>query len=218
MTTAKGLFLTIEGGEGVGKTTNIRFLCDYLSNSGVEYVMTREPGGTPLAEEIRGLLLERRDETVEPLAELLLVFAARAQHINQVIRPALERGQWVICDRFTDATYAYQGGGREMSIEHIAALEKLVQQDFRPDITLLLDVPVAIGMARAEGRGELDRFELEQTAFFERVRQTYRAQAEAHPDRYRLIDASLDIEGVQQQIATAVATIIDDRESSSGEV
>ncbi len=203
MTAAKqhrGLFITVEGGEGVGKSTNLQFIADYLRSRGIELVQTREPGGTPLAEQIRELLLETRDETVFPLAELLLVFAARAQHLQEVIMPALEQGVWVLSDRFTDATYAYQGGGRRLDLGQIASLEALVQGEFRPDITLLLDMPVAEGMARAGARGELDRFEREQLAFFERVRGAYLARARRYPDQYRLVDASTPLVDVQLRI------------------
>jgi dTMP kinase len=153
-----GKFITVEGVEGVGKSTNIHFIADALKKSGINVVLTREPGGTPLAEDMRQLLLTPREEKVAPQAELLLMFAARAQHINEVIAPALERGDWVLCDRFTEATYAYQGGGREMGFDVIAQLEQLVQGGLRPDCTFLLDAPIEVGMARAKKRGALDRF------------------------------------------------------------
>ena len=162
----RGKFLTIEGTEGVGKSTNLTFVRDWLQAKGVEVVITREPGATPLAQEIRSLLLAKRDESVDETAELLLVFAARAQHIAQVIQPALARGAWVLSDRFTDATFAYQGGGRGLSTETIAQLEQLVQGDLRPDLTLILDIDVELGLNRARQRGELDRFESETMAFF----------------------------------------------------
>jgi dTMP kinase len=196
-----GVFITVEGGEGVGKTTNLDFIAATLQDSGIDLVRTREPGGTPLAEQIRGLLLDARQEQVAPMAELLLVFAARAQHLEEVVYPALRRGQWVLCDRFTDATYAYQGAGRQLDQCVIANLEQLVQGDFRPDITLLLDMPVAAGLARAGARGELDRFEQEQLAFFERVRAGYLQRAQAFAQQYRVIDAS----GTLQQVQTAIA-------------
>ncbi|MFZ5604666.1 MAG: dTMP kinase, partial [Pseudomonadota bacterium] len=169
----RGKFLTVEGTEGVGKTTNIAFIKSWLERNGIEYVATREPGGTPLAEEVRALLLAPRAEKVHENAELLLVFAARAQHLAQVIEPALAQGKWVLCDRFTDATYAYQGGGRQMEKSTIATLESLVQKSLRPDAVILLDIPVQLGLERARGRGELDRFEQEDIAFFERVRAAY---------------------------------------------
>lgn len=185
---SRGLFITIEGGEGVGKSTNIEVLERHLQGRGISYVSTREPGGTPLAESMRALLLDIKDEAVAPITELLLMFAARAQHLQQVIEPALARGAWVLCDRFTDATYAYQGGGRELPESWVSLLETLVQGELRPDLTLLLDAPVAVGMARAGKRGALDRFEQEQVAFFERVRQCYLDRAAAEPDRFRVID------------------------------
>lgn len=195
-----GRFITVEGGEGVGKTTNLDFIEASLRAQGRDVVRTREPGGTPLAESVRELLLAPRDEQVSDLTELLLVFAARAQHLEQVIKPALAAGKWVLCDRFTDATYAYQGAGRGMDMTAIATLEQLVQQTLRPDLTLLLDVPVEIGMARASARSAPDRFESEQLQFFEAVRKLYLQRAEAEPDRFAVIDASPELPVVQQQI------------------
>lgn len=200
MVSAKGLFITVEGGEGVGKSTNIDFITRQLDKANIDYVLTREPGGTPMAEQIRNLLLAPRDEKVSENTELLLMFAARAQHLATVIEPALANGQWVICDRFTDATYAYQGGGRGVPLKKIAELEQLVQGDLRPDITLLLDAPVEVGMARARERGALDRFEQEQMQFFDSVRTTYLAMAAEHPERYRFIDASQPLDVVQQAL------------------
>ena len=194
-----GRFVTVEGTEGVGKTTNIGFIREWLDQQGIEYVATREPGGTPLAEQIRGLLLETRDEPVDETAELLLVFAARAQHLAQVIQPALAQGKWVLCDRFTDATYAYQGGGRQMDVALIAALEQQVQQSLRPDAVILLDIPVEQGLARARARGDLDRFEQEDLVFFERVRQAYLDRAAREP-YYRVVDASQSLQQVQAQL------------------
>ena len=196
----RGLFITIEGGEGVGKSTNMAFLENHLRNAGVDLVVTREPGGTTLGEDIRELLLQVRDGQVCPMTELLLIFAARAQHINECIEPALAAGRWVLCDRFTDATYAYQSGGREMEAITVAHLEALVQGDLRPDLTLLLDAPVSTGMARARGRGQLDRFEQEALEFFERVRATYLQLARQDSVRYRIIDASMSLPAVQQQL------------------
>jgi len=193
-------FITLEGGEGAGKSTCLAYIQQYFSEHAIPLLVTREPGGTPLAEEIRSLLLDRRDESVASDTELLLVFAARAQHLAGKIRPALARGEWVLCDRFTDATYAYQGGGRGLSLEKIASLETLVQGDMRPALTLLLDLPVAQGMARAEARSEKDRFEVEQHSFFERVRQSYRERAAAEPQRFRVIDASQPLPEVQASI------------------
>ncbi|WP_110687470.1 dTMP kinase [Salinicola aestuarinus] len=196
-----GRFITLEGGEGVGKTTNVGFVCDWLSARGLEVVRTREPGGTPGAEAIRELLLDpSRDAPWCDDAELLLVFAARAQHLAEQIRPALARGAWVVCDRFTDATFAYQGGGRGVARERIETLEQLVQQSLQPDLTLLLDVPVALAAERVSGRGApLDRFEQEQSTFFESVRQAYLERA-ARSERFAVIDARPDLETVQQAI------------------
>ena len=197
----KGRFLTIEGTEGVGKTTNIAFIKHWLQTQGIEFVATREPGGTELAEAIRELLLTPREEKVDESTELLLIFAARAQHLNRVILPALAQGKWVLCDRFTDATYAYQGAGRELGADKIALLEQMVQGDRRPDLTLILDIPVEQGLQRAVQRGELDRFEQEQQDFFEKVRGCYLDLASRNPQRYRVIDASQPLESVQQSIA-----------------
>jgi len=196
----RGLFITIEGGEGVGKSTNMAFIEKFLSDHGVDLLVTREPGGTPLGEDIRELLLQLRQEPVAPMAELLLMFAARAQHIQQVIEPALSAGKWVLCDRFTDASYAYQSGGRGMDAQNIRQLETLVQAELRPDYTLLLDAPVDIGMARARGRGVLDRFEQEEMDFFQRVRDTYLQLAEESSGRYHVIDATRTLEAVQAHL------------------
>ena len=201
MVQTRGLFITVEGGEGVGKSTNMAWVQQFLQQAGIDLFCTREPGGTPLAEKIRELLLNPSDESMSQDAELLLVFAARAQHLQQCILPALARGQWVLCDRFTDATYAYQGGGRGLNQQTIATLEQLVQGDIRPDLTLLLDAPVELGMQRAGERGELDRFEREQLDFFQRVRELYLQRAAAEPERFCLIDASRPLAEVQQQLA-----------------
>jgi dTMP kinase len=200
----RGRFITLEGGEGVGKTTNIAFIRQFLEQRGLEVCVTREPGGTPLAEQIRALLLTRAQEPLCTQAELLLVFAARAQHVQQVILPALQRGAWVVCDRFIDATYAYQGGGRGMELQWIAGLEQIVLDRLRPDLTLLLDAPVELGMQRAQKRGALDRFESEQRAFFERVRQHYLLRATQEPQRFCVLDARQTLDDVQQAIAEAL--------------
>lgn len=200
---ARGLFITVEGGEGVGKSTNVACLESFLRERGVDVMVTREPGGTALGEEVRELLLEVREEPVSAMSELLLIFAARAQHIHQRIEPALAAGQWVLCDRFTDATYAYQAGGRELDESAIRLLENLVQGSLRPDYTILLDVPVTIGMARARGRGELDRIEQETVEFFDRVRQKYLALANNSSGRFRVIDASASLDLVQQELIKA---------------
>ena len=195
-----GKFITIEGIEGVGKSTNIAHIRGLIEAAGIDVVITREPGGTPLGEAIRGLLLDPRYTGMSPDCELQLMFAARAEHLAKVILPALAQGRWVLCDRFTDATYAYQGGGRGIAADKIARLEQWVQDDFRPDLTVLLDVPVAIGLTRAGNRGALDRFEQEQIGFFERVRQAYLDLATRHDGRYRVIDASQPLASVQQQL------------------
>lgn len=205
---SRGLFITVEGGEGVGKSTNITFIQDYLRSHGVDLVVTREPGGTRMGEDIRQLLLQVRDEQVSPMSELLLIFAARAQHISECIEPALAAGKWVLCDRFTDATYAYQSGGRGVDHDTVRRLEKLVQGGLRPDYTLLLDAPVNIGMARARGRGELDRFEQEAIQFFERVRATYLQLAQNSSGRFRVVDASVTLEEVQQQLLHVCAELL----------
>ena len=200
-----GRFITIEGGEGAGKSTAQTFLADKLAARGISVLRTREPGGTPLAEAIRRNLLSLDEEAPVELAELLLVFAARAQHLAKVIEPALEQGQWVLCDRFTDATYAYQGAGRGLSAEFIGKLETLVQGDRNPDTVILLDMPPQIGLARARARGALDRFEQEERAFFERVRQGYLERAAAFPDRYVVVDATQELSEVQRSLEAVMA-------------
>ncbi len=198
--TIKGKFITLEGGEGVGKTTNMNFLKDYLALHGIPVILTREPGGTRLAEHIRTLLLQSSDEVITDQAELLLMFAARAQHIKNVIDPALHGGFWVICDRFTDATYAYQGGGRNMSAQAIHWLENFVHGDLRPDLTLLFDAPVEIGLQRAQHRGVLDRIESQTLVFFEQVRRAYLLQAKMEPERIKVIKADQPLIDVQSEI------------------
>lgn len=206
----RGLFITFEGTEGVGKSTAIALVSQYLTSRGIAHRVTREPGGTPLAEEIRNLLLASREEAVDPTTELLLMFAARAQHLAGLIRPSLDSGQWVLCDRFTDATYAYQGGGRNLSAEPVATLEQLVQGDLRPDRILWLDAPVAKGMERISERGDgKDRFETERERFFERVRDVYRERAESYPDTYRRIDAARPLEEVEQALYQEMDSLID---------
>ena len=204
-----GLFITLEGPEGAGKSTNREYLAERLRAEGIDVVLTREPGGTPLAERIRELLLAPSDEAMCADTELLLVFAARAQHLAQVIRPALARGAVVLCDRFTDATYAYQGGGRGLSQERIATLETFVQGALRPDLTLVFDLPVEVGLARASARGRLDRFEQEGRAFFDAVRSTYLERAQAQPQRYRLVDAAQTLEQVQVQLDALLPQLLD---------
>jgi dTMP kinase len=205
----RGKFITIEGGEGVGKSTNIEFIKRLLEQRGVECLVTREPGGTPMAEEIREVLIKNRSEEVVSEAELLLMFAARAQHLGRKILPALESGVWVISDRFTDATYAYQSGGRGVPEHKVALLESFVQGDLRPDLTLLLDAPIEVGMERARNRGKLDRFEEEQSAFFNRVRQNYLSRAEKSPDRFKVIDATQALDNVQDDITNVMLSQLD---------
>jgi len=203
-----GCFITIEGIEGVGKTTNIEFIEKLLRDAGKEIVMTREPGGTSLGEDVRELLLGHKHDGMSRDAELLLMFAARAEHLDKVVVPALDENKWVLCDRFTDATYAYQGGGRGFDTAPIEVLENLVQDDLRPDLTLLLDVSVEIGLDRAGKRSEPDRFEKEKHDFFERVRQTYLQRAKADPERMVIIDASQSLDAVQSQIHDAMMAFI----------
>ncbi|MDB2554066.1 dTMP kinase [Porticoccaceae bacterium] len=200
----RGKFITIEGTEGVGKTTNIQFIQNWLESKQLAYLCTREPGGTPLAEQIRELLLAPREELVCDTAELLLMFAGRAQHLNQVIEPALTEGAWVLCDRFTDATYAYQGAGRGMGTSLIAELELIVQGSLRPDLTLILDIPVELGLKRASERSDPDRFEQEKTEFFDLVRNGYLDIARKHTDRCVVIDASQPLELVQRELIIAL--------------
>ncbi|HHW76947.1 MAG TPA: dTMP kinase [Xanthomonadaceae bacterium] len=200
-----GKLITVEGGEGAGKTTQLAFMRDYLERAGHRVVLTREPGGTALGEEIRALLLGHRHDGMAPATETLLIFAARAEHLERIIRPALAAGHWVLCDRFTDATYAYQGGGRGLPPERIAVLENWVQSDLRPDLTLLFDLPVAVGLARAGRRGAADRFEREEWAFFERVRAAYRERAGRNPDRYRIVAADRPVAAVRAEVETLLA-------------
>lgn len=202
---AEPVFVTLEGIEGVGKSTNLAFIRDWLRQHGHQVVETREPGGTPLAEEIRALLLKPRDESVDPDTELLLMFAARAQHVAGVIKPALAAGKTVLSDRFVDASFAYQGGGRQLSIARIAALEQWLLGDFKPQLTVLLDLHPDIALARARARGEADRFEREQMAFFVRVRDTYLQRAAAEPSRFAIIDAGQPLVEVQADIAAVLS-------------
>jgi len=198
---ARGQFITFEGTEGVGKSTQLSNAATALRDLGIDVVVTREPGGTPMAEAIRELLLAPREEPVNDITELLLMFAARAQHLHSRILPELAAGRWVLCDRFTDATFAYQGGGRGVPAETIGTLETLVQGDVRPDHIVLLDAPVETGLARAKHRGELDRFEQETVAFFERIRQTYLDRAAAAPDRYHVINAARPLDEVSEDVS-----------------
>jgi dTMP kinase len=195
----KGSFITLEGGEGMGKTTNLQFIRGFLERNGKQVIATREPGGTPLGESIRSLFLGQVE--VAPITELLLVFASRAQHLRDVIEPALRGGDWVVCDRFTDASYAYQGGGRQVSLDAIFRLEEMVQEGRKPDLTLLFDAPVEVGLARARQRGGSDRMEAEDLSFHERVRGAYLQLAGHYPQRIKIIDASRPLAEVQSAIA-----------------
>ncbi|HYE34764.1 dTMP kinase [Methylocaldum sp.] len=195
----RGKFITLEGGEGVGKTTNLEFIRDYLQNRGTRFLVTREPGGTPIGEAVRRLVID--SQGMEAQTELLLMFAARAQHIREVIEPALADGVWVVCDRFTDASYAYQGGGRGIDTEIIQFLEQWLQKGLQPDLTLLFDAPIAVGLTRAQSRGQLDRFETELPDFLSRVRETYCDLARRWPHRIKLLDATQPLAGVQAEIA-----------------
>jgi len=200
-----GKFITFEGIEGVGKSTHIMFVTEELHRLGVPIEVTREPGGTEISEEIRALLLTHRTEVMTPTTELLLLFAARAQHITKIIKPALAAGKCVLCDRFTDATYAYQGGGRGINLQHILQLENLVQGDLRPDFTVLLDATdIDACLSRAKGIGTGDRIEVEERAFFERARKIYIARANGNPARFKIIDAVNPVIEVQQQIMQAL--------------
>jgi len=199
---SRGRFITLEGIEGAGKSTVAQTVSEWLSARGITVQVTREPGGTPLAERVRKIVLERGQETVPPQAETLLMFAARAIHLENLIRPALARGEWVICDRFTDATRAYQGAGRGLDLDWIEQLAKAVHADVQPDCTLLLDLPVEVGLGRARGRSgqAADRFEAEREEFFERVRQGYLRIARAEPARVRIIDAARTLPEVKEQV------------------
>ncbi len=203
-----GKFITIEGTEGAGKSTSLNYIKDILQQKGIDFITTREPGGTPIAEKIRELLLDKTNTALCDDAELLLMFAARAQHLKELIIPALQSGQWVISDRFTDATYAYQGGGRGLPWEKIAQLEQWVQGDLRPDATILLDIPVEQGMERVRSRGETDRFEEEQMSFFSRIREAYLRIARENPQRYYIIDTRPAIEEVYQQLDRVLKKLI----------
>jgi dTMP kinase len=204
----QGRFITLEGIEGVGKSTNLHYLSHLVSDAGHDVVITREPGGTELAEQIRELVLMHSDERMPPAAELLLMFAARAVHLENKILPALAEGQWVICDRFTDATYAYQGGGRGADKALIERLEQDIQGDLRPDLTLLLDANPVVGMKRARERGEADRFETERNDFFVKVREAYLERARAEPHRIKVIDAAASLGDVQDNIREEMKCIL----------
>jgi dTMP kinase len=202
-----GKFITVEGIEGVGKSTNVTYLTKAIEARGHTVISTREPGGTPLAERIRKMLIEHGDEPISDVAELLLMFASRSLHVNNVILPALEAGTWVVCDRFVDASRAYQGGGRGLPMQDIDQIAALVLGGLKPDVTILLDAPVEIGMSRADKRGAPDRIETERTAFFERVRECYLGLAASEPERFVVVDATADMATVRHNIESVVAAI-----------
>ncbi len=213
---ARGRLITLEGIEGVGKSTNLRFMASRLEAAGLDVLVTREPGGTPLGEEIRTLLLGRHGDDMAVDTELLLMFAARAEHLARVVRPALAASRWVICDRFTDATYAYQGGGRGTPATRIALLEAWTQDELRPDLTVLLDIPVELGLRRAGARGAPDRFEAEQLPFFQRVRAAYLARASQEPYRFRVVDAAQPLAQVQHSLRGIMDTLCCDVPTAPG--
>lgn len=207
----RGCFITLEGVEGVGKSSNLVFLHDSLKQRGVDVWVTREPGGTELGEEIRQLLLGHRHDGMSDETELLLMFAARAEHLGKEIRPRLQAGQWVLCDRFTDATYAYQGGGRGIPESRIAPLEQWVQGDLRPDVTILLDAPLSVAFSRVNQRGATqDRFEKQKEAFFTQVRQCYLDRAAREPNRFRVVDASRTLNEVQLDLSVLTKLVLDE--------
>jgi dTMP kinase len=205
----RGRFITVEGGEGAGKSSNLDFIRGLLESAGKQVLFTREPGGTPLGEAVRELLLGHQHTGMADDTELLLMFAARAEHLHQKIMPALQQGHWVLCDRFTDASYAYQGAGRGLPRARIESLEQFVQGDLRPDLTLLLDLPVEIGLERAGKRSEPDRFEKQEQNFFELVRNGYLDIAARDPERVKVIDASPALEMVQRQIEAVMASFLE---------
>ncbi|HEX7369833.1 MAG TPA: dTMP kinase [Rhodanobacteraceae bacterium] len=203
----RGRLISLEGGEGAGKSTLLAGLREHLARSGLDMLYTREPGGTPVGEAVRKLVLDPAHRGIAAESELLLMFAARAQLVREVLQPALAAGRWVLCDRFTDASYAYQGGGRSVDATRIAELERIATEGLKPDLTLLLDLPVAEGRKRASQRGQADRIEAERDDFFERVRATYRARAMAEPERFCVIDASLPPDDVLQAALDAIARL-----------
>ncbi len=212
-----GVFITIEGIEGVGKSTAVTYIQQRLNTSNIPLILTREPGGTPIAEAVRKVVLQMpHTELMCPETELLLIFAGRAQHIKQVIEPALDRGDWVICDRFTDASYAYQGGGRGLDFARIAVIEEWVQQGLQPNVTLLLDAPADISMQRIKARGELDRIEAEKIEFFNRARAAYLQRAQQFPERYKVIDTNCSLEEVQVRLDEVITDLLKRYGEASG--
>jgi len=207
-----GFFITLEGIEGVGKSTSVEVIKAFLAQQKIDLLLTREPGGTPVAESIRHLLLTDHDETILPDTELLLFFAARNQHIQHVIKPNLEKGRWVLCDRFVDASYAYQGAGRQFNLKAIEALDQWIVGNLTIDRTILLDAPVEIALPRIASRGKQDRFEQEDNSFFERIRESYLARAAAYPERYRVVDASQ----TPDQVAVQIEAILSEAIASHG--
>lgn len=208
MTVERGLFLTFEGIEGAGKSSNVLYVKQLLESAGKNVIVTREPGGTEVGEKVREVLLDPELPAMHSDTELLLMFASRAEHYQHKILPALDSGQWVLCDRFTDASYAYQGGGRSIDMQRIADLESWVLGEFKVDKTLLFDLPVSVGLSRAKARSAADRIEQEEASFFERIRQCYLARAEAEPVRFELINAEQSIEMVQQQLKQSITELI----------
>lgn len=204
----KGLFISFEGVEGAGKTTNINYIAEKIEKAGYDIVLTREPGGTKLSEAIRELLISKDYPEMHINTELLMMFAARSEHLNQVILPAIKSGKWVLCDRFTDATYAYQGAGRGIAEATINTLENLVQGSLKPDYTFLFDLEAEIGLSRAKNRGETDRFEQQHIDFFNKVRNKYLEMAQNNTNRYRIVNAQYDLQTVQKQIDTLLSEII----------
>lgn len=204
----RGRFITIEGVEGVGKSTNLALIDKLIQERGYDVIVTREPGGTPTGERVREILLDKEEQQMTAMTELLLMFAARRQHVDQVIEPALARGAWVISDRFTDSSYAYQGGGRELGADTVAGLERFVLGDFNPDLTIVLDLDVETGLKRATTTTEADRFESEQKEFFERVRQAFLTRAAG--DRYRVVDTAQSIDAVQAEISQIIEAFCSD--------
>ena len=207
--TAEAKFITLEGIEGAGKSSCMMVIKELVQNAGHQVLVTREPGGTPLGEDLRNLLLGHKHAGMADDTELLLMFAARAEHLRNKIEPAMKKGQWVLCDRFTDATYAYQGGGRGLDAGKIRRLEDWVQQGIKPDLTLLLDLPVATGMQRASGRSAPDRIESEASGFFQRVRQAYLSIAAEEPERVKIIDASRNFSEVTEQLVEQLKGLLD---------